>query len=138
MAAIPFLPLATSEIMSPASNGNATRAVLAARAMSITPPSRPMIPVFAGLRADSEKVTSLNSVSLFEFKAFGRAHELCTDPCFPRRVARIGYDHIFGLRPGAMQIVGGNNRANCVVAPLHNHAGNLAQLFGVGEQRILG
>src|SRR5229473_2383577 len=52
--------------------------------------------------------------------------QLFADPGFHRGMAGIGDDDVFGLGPGTGQFVGAADRADHVVAPLHDHCRQVA------------
>jgi proline iminopeptidase len=62
--------------------------------------------------------------------------ERSADPRLPGGVSSIGYDHIARLGPRFVQLVGGNDRADHVVAPLHDHTGDVADAIHLLEQGV--
>src|ERR1700753_1289701 len=75
---------------------------------------------------------------LTEFlEALHRADQSGADAGLHRRMSGIGDHVVRGLRPGLMQLVGGSDRADEVVATLHHHRRNLPDFMNVCQEMVL-
>src|SRR5204862_7728366 len=54
----------------------------------------------------------------------------------PRVMSVVLHDAEFGLGPGSLQLVRGYERANHVIASLHDHSGDVAEPVRVLEQGV--
>src|SRR5215470_3083476 len=70
-------------------------------------------------------------------KSIGGGDQFPGDSGFTRRVSGVRNDDVFGFRPRLMQVVGGSNRANHVVAALNNRARQVTNPSYVREQCIV-
>src|SRR5436190_2091264 len=76
--------------------------------------------------AGSETAAFVAASRLEPFEPLARQHQLFVDSRLHRGMPSIGHDDEFGLRPGARQLVGATDRANHIVAALHDDAGQMA------------
>src|SRR5437879_13791866 len=67
-------------------------------------------------------------------EALGGVDQRAENPRLPCRMPGVRHDPELGLGPGSMQLVRGYERANHVVASLHDHSRDLAEPVRVLEQ----
>src|SRR3954471_6583007 len=69
-------------------------------------------------------------------KPFSSSDQSCPDARFHRRMASIGHHDVIGLGPGAMQFIGGHDRADDVVAALDDDRWNVAYAVESFKQTV--
>src|SRR5256885_16888128 len=105
----------------------------------LTRPSstRSMMAMVISIRGWREE--DLRSFSIHDLaKPIRRCDQLARDAGLPRGMSRVGDDHVARFRPRKVKLVGREDRAHCVVAPLHDGARKMTVAVDAREQRIVG
>src|SRR5579864_8614018 len=77
-------------------------------------------------RTAARQAKPQRATALARLQPLGGKHQLLADPGLHRRVSGIRHYRVTGLRPSPRQFVGAADRADHVVAALHDRRGQMA------------